>query len=39
MGDLMHDLPLVNYFLLVDLIIMCLTLPYLYLARRFHVGQ
>lgn len=39
MGELLHDLPLINYFILVDLVVMVLTLPYLYLARRFQVDQ
>lgn len=38
MGELIHDLPLINYFILVDLIIMVLSLPYLYLAKKFHVS-
>jgi heme/copper-type cytochrome/quinol oxidase subunit 1 len=39
MGDLIHDCPLVNYYLVVDLVIMVTFLPYLYIARKFQVSQ
>lgn len=39
MGELLHDCPLVNYYLVVDLVIMITFLPYLYFARKFQVSQ
>ena len=39
MGELLHDCPLVNYYLVVDLVIMITFLPYLYIARKFQVSQ
>ena len=38
MGDKLHALPLINYYLVIDLIVTILLLPYCYIARRRQVN-
>jgi hypothetical protein len=38
LGDLLHSLPVVNYYLIVDMIVTILLVPYCYVARLRHVS-
>lgn len=38
MGDLRHNLPLVNYYLMVDLVVTLLFMPYCYFTRHRQVS-